>query len=85
MEFEFVVLSHAASIEGVVHGALAVVDLLHAMCAGEAVVMVAIVVERLGDFGDVGDFGEFEAEVVVLGAVEAGVEAADGVIVAATE
>jgi hypothetical protein len=80
LEFEFVVVGHAAPFEGVVHGALAVVNLIHAMCAGEAVAVMAIVIERSGDFGDFGDFGEFEAEVVVLGAVEGGVESADGLI-----
>jgi hypothetical protein len=85
LEFEFVVVGHAASFEGIVHGALAVVDLRHAMCAGETVAVVAVVVERSGDFGDFGDFGEFEAEVVVLGAVEGWVESADGLIIAMAE
>jgi hypothetical protein len=80
LEFEFVVVGHAASVEGVFDRLFAVEDLVDAFFAGDALGMVAVLVEGDVELGDGGDFGEAEAEVVVLAIHECGVEAADLVV-----
>ncbi len=77
MEFEFVVGGHATPIEGVFDRFFAEEDLVDAFFAGDAFAVATVVVEGLFDLGDVGGFGAAEAKVVVLGAHEFGVEAAD--------
>jgi hypothetical protein len=75
-----VVVGHAASVEGVFDRLFAVEDLVDAFFAGDALGVVAVLVEGDVELGDGGDFGEAEAEVVVLAIHECGVEAADLVV-----
>lgn len=77
LEFEFVGVGHAASDDRVFDRSFTVKDLVNLFFAGNAVAVVAVLVEGFVKLGDVGGFGEAEAEVVVLAVHEFGVKSAD--------
>ncbi|WP_315889738.1 hypothetical protein [Kovacikia minuta] len=81
-DFEVVVGVESTSVEGVLDSLVGATDGVD-LVVGDVTGVATVEIKRFGQVVDVGDFGEFEAQVVVFGGGEVGVDTADLLVDAA--